>query len=439
MKRANDRALLLSLAALLLAVETQAQSAEDAGPVPSRPADASPLDGAGSLPLPGSAPSAALLGSTRDALIRAGDFAGALAPAEGVVAALAEDDPQLASQLMVLARIETEVGEYDTAETNYLRAVELVQRRDGDLSISLVSPYQALARTYIKSDQYPEAITALEQARHITQRNLGLFSLEQIGLLDDMTIAYLRAGDTSQAQRMQEARLETAIRHFGADNAQLIPFRYELANYYDRSRMRQHAREQYEAILTLEREEPDTPPEALLRPLRELVQVDILTGEDSGARLELTEMLAGDASISPRQRARALVALGDWEMVRNSVSSALDYYRQAHATFHSDPNAGGPFMAQPTLIDFVPPLSPVDRRARKLRYSWGTIVLQFDVSADAHISNVQVVSAEPAGVMEDAYARRLMETHVRPRLEDGIPVATDDIQLKHYFRYYVED
>jgi hypothetical protein len=92
------------------------------------------------------------------------------------------------------------------------------------------------------------------------------------------------------------------------------------------------------------------------------------------------------------------------------------------------------------MIDFVPPLSAVDRGVRSRRpYSWGQIVFDFGVSAEGRPLDVAKVAekSQPATAIESAYTRRLRETHFRPRIVDGQPVATDNVQLTHYFRYYV--
>jgi hypothetical protein len=63
------------------------------------------------------------------------------------------------------------------------------------------------------------------------------------------------------------------------------------------------------------------------------------------------------------------------------------------------------------------------------------------VSADGRPFNVEAVGrqgAEPS-VLETRYNRRLREAHFRPRIAAGLPVATDNVQFTHYFRYYVSD
>jgi hypothetical protein len=96
------------------------------------------------------------------------------------------------------------------------------------------------------------------------------------------------------------------------------------------------------------------------------------------------------------------------------------------------------YFAKPTMIDFVPPLTAVDHGARSKPWSIAHIDFGFDVSADGRPFNVAIAGAQgPASEIESRYSRRIRETHFRPRLVDGAPVDTQNVQLTHYFRFYV--
>jgi tetratricopeptide (TPR) repeat protein len=380
----------------------------------------------------------------RDAMAKAGDFSAALTPAQNVVSEQArEPDAHYADDLVALARIQNELGERDSAETNYLRAIDLIEMDDGEYSLRLIDAYRGLGRTYIKSAQYPEAIAALEQAQHISQRNLGLFNVEQTPLIDDITTAYLGIGDTVEARRMQLERLDNAVRRYGEDDPRVFPFRYQLADYYQKSRLPVSAREQYTAVL--EAQESHLGPEhpALLPPLRQLVRIDLLTAqtEETAAHDRLVSILEKNAEIDVVERGLSLATLGDWAIVADDPATARDYYNQAWMVLSSNPELDvASFFAKPAVIDFVPPLSAVDRGVRSRRpYSWGQIVFTFDVSADGRPLNVAKVAekSQPTSAIESTYTRRLRETHFRPRIVDGQPVATSNVQLTHYFRFYV--
>ena len=95
------------------------------------------------------------------------------------------------------------------------------------------------------------------------------------------------------------------------------------------------------------------------------------------------------------------------------------------------------YFSKPAMLDFIPPLTPVDRGDRKDAYAWAQVALEFDVSADGVPSDVRLVDAAPAPLLT-RFVRRMRETHFRPRLVDGQPVATNNVKSTHYFRYYVD-
>ena len=75
-------------------------------------------------------------------------------------------------------------------------------------------------------------------------------------------------------------------------------------------------------------------------------------------------------------------------------------------------------------------------RRRQDSYAWGIITLSFTVSAEGRASDVQVISSEPAGLMDARYIGRVRETYFRPRLLSGEPTLTNNVQLSHQFRYF---
>lgn len=383
----------------------------------------------------------------RDTLIRISDFNAALGPARTIVERqeAGEPDEQYAQDLQALARILAETREFESAEDTYVKAIDLIQSAEGEFSISLVDPYRGLGRTYIRAGRYPEAIAALEQAQHVNQRNLGLFNVEQTPIVDDITTAYLGLGNTVEARRMQLERLDNAMRRYGADDPRVFPFRYQLADYYERSRMPVSAREQYEEVLKSQESQLASTDPAMLSPLRRLMKIDLLTtqGEEHEAYDRLVAILAANPDLDPVERGMSLAALGDWATVTGDTAAARNYYQQAWAALSAKPDMDvAEFFSTPVALDFIAPLNPVDRNARSRPYSWAEVTFKFDLSADGRPFNVETLNRGgpgPATPLESRYNRRLREAHFRPRLVAGEPVATDNVQFTHYFRFYVEE
>ena len=352
----------------------------------------------------------------------------------------AAQDTEDASEAIERGRLQLEVAEYEEAQASYLEGISRLTAELGEFSPALIEPYSELARIYILNDQPLEAITVLEQARLVAQRNYGLFGLEQIALLDELGSALLFMGDTVEAQNLQRERMNVAVRRFGEDDPRTIPFRNHLANYYDQSRMRLRARDEYETILDIQRDAFGDDDGRLLIPLSRMAAIDILLGDSSSARRRIQQILESSTNATPVQRANALAVLGDWELVRGRTEAAHDYYRQAFESLRPEElSAAGDVFGTPRLINFVPPPSPVDLRGDRGPYAWGFIELLFSVSADGQAAGIVVTETIPVDYLERRYARQLAEARFRPRLVDGEPVATEAVSYSHGFRYFLQE
>jgi tetratricopeptide (TPR) repeat protein len=382
----------------------------------------------------------------RDAQTAGREYQAALKPAQDVIAAQAQSphDAAYAVDLAALGRIYAELRDIDAAESRYIEAISLIAKAEGEFSPALIDIYRGLGRSYIRGARYPEAITTLETAQNISQRNLGLFNVEQSPLLDDITTAYLGLGDTTEAQRRQLDRLDNAVRRFGADDPRVIPFRYVLANYYERSRQPESASKQYEEVLKSQATTHGDTDAGLLDPLREIVKIDLLLTQVSEPehRDRLAMLLERLPDADAAERGLSLAVLGDWAIVANDSAGARGYYNQAWAALAQSAQFDvTSYFSAPSMIDFVAPLNPVDRNAHSRRYAWAQIQFNFNVSPDGLPSNVTIVGLgddqEPTPI-QSQYNRRLREAHFRPRLVAGDPVLTTNVKSTHYFRYYLD-
>jgi hypothetical protein len=51
---------------------------------------------------------------------------------------------------------------------------------------------------------------------------------------------------------------------------------------------------------------------------------------------------------------------------------------------------------------------------------------------------VRIITREEQTLaLQQRYSRRMRETHFRPRLVDGVPVATTTVRSTHYVRRYI--
>lgn len=341
--------------------------------------------------------------------------------------------------LISQAKIQAELDELDAAEKSYLDGIELITNADGEFASALIGAYRGLADVFARRGDYPEAVTVLEQARHISHRNFGLFNLDQAELLDELSEVYEDAGDTRQAQEMQREMLGVAVKHFGGENVGVIPYHFRLAEYYELARMRGLAREQYAQALEILAEDPDAAPADSLKPLRELLRIDTLLGEQTGSQRRLTEALDSVPDAPASERAESLAVLGDAELAGGDFEQAQSLYADAYAAY-SDPAAADDFFRSPRMINFVPPPGPVDWGRRRNRdYAWGSITLAFALSPQGRARQIEVVNSDPPGLMDARYVQRIAEATFRPRLVDGLAVETPRLRYSHEFRYFLPE
>lgn len=352
------------------------------------------------------------------------------------------DERQIsAEELIALGGVQAELDQIDAAETSFLEGIERIIAADGEFASALIDGYRGLAKVFARRGEFAEATAVLEQARHVSHRNYGLFNLDQAEILDELSQILEDAGDTRQAHETQREILDVASRHFGSDDTGVIPYHYRLAEYYEAARMRGLAREQYEMALDILQGDPATAPEQILKPLYELLRIDTILGEPLRSRRRLEEALEAAPNAQPQVRAEALAAMGDSALVDGDTELAIGRYEQAYAELARDGAASADaFFAQPRMISFVPPPAPVDWGGRSERaYEWGSITLRFSLSATGRAERIQVIVADPPGLMDARYVRRLREAVFRPRLEAGEAVTTPRLRYFHEFRYFVAD
>ena len=376
----------------------------------------------------------------RDVFINIGDYNGALSPAQDIlnrsIQVFGEDDPRIVPDLNALARIQLELGEYALAESNYLTSISILESQSKKFPPELVEPYHGLGKAYLGSGNYGAAVTVLDQARHVSRRNEGLFNLDQIDILDDQTIALISLGDTIGAEALQRDRLNFAVKTLGEGNPEVVPYHYDLAAYYSNSRMKARARDQYQQALDIVVASGAEDDPALLPTLRAILALNLGARDTGKEALQIRSILDKNPPIDSLEHALSLTSLGDWHLTRlKARDEAFQYYRAAYSTASAEEQDS--IFGQPMMLDFVAPLN-LNRRKKRDTMSIGDISLELVVTAEGTVEDAQVVAAQPAGIADSAFLDQIAKTNFRPRFIDGVPVPTPRVRTHHRFWYFVE-
>lgn len=158
------------------------------------------------------------------------------------------------------------------------------------------------------------------------------------------------------------------------------------------------------------------------------------------------EIQLAQDSIESREEAQLLTEMGDWYTVfSNDHERATEYYREAWSVLREgegeEPAAAA--FAEPKRLAYQrSPLPPRGETATITLESnpeeqVGFVLVEYTVTKDGLAEDVQIVETSPPGWVrqERAVLRSMRTARFRPRLEEGEPVATPGIKIKHEFRY----
>lgn len=381
----------------------------------------------------------------RDAAIQEGELAVAQAAALEVIRRTegqhGADAIQLAQPLLQLARIHRAMGNGSEAERTYLRVLDIVESEQGKAGPDLITPYRELAQTLMDAERFGDAVGTLEEARSVSRRNFGLFNMGQVQLFDDLTRAHLGLNETKKAQEMQEEKVNLAVRNYGADDLRVAPYRSQLADYYQRSRLKVAAREEHRKALQIYVTQDPSDISARLKGLSQIMRLNFVLLGDEDEHIRIGQLL-NQENVSTAERAAAMALLGDFYFVRvEDRSQAERYWSEAYRLAQQVPPDTPDRISfnKPVMLDFVAPLNAVDRStSRRKRPAWGELTAVFSVDINGRAADIEVEMSEPNKRLAERYVERIAATHFRPRLVDSVPVATPRVRLTHAYRYFVD-
>jgi len=156
--------------------------------------------------------------------------------------------------------------------------------------------------------------------------------------------------------------------------------------------------------------------------------------------------LENDPRATPEQIAESIIGLGDWHLLFNRSSIAIDYYREAHAFLQARevPASRIASLLNPVVPQQLPDFTPLPHSRAKFgipadsSIGWdGHIDVSFSLSRFGNVRGLKLLDASDnvSPELERRLRRLLRSAPFRPRLIDGTPVADDAVTLRYYFSH----
>lgn len=380
------------------------------------------------------------------------DYERAQALAQGIVDAARDDfgsdDPRIAQPLTNLATVQQHAGEYGAAITTYKQAVAALRATGNARDPRLERPLRGLGIALYAAGRYEEAADALQRAAFITRVNQGLKSLDQLRVYPLLTQCYIAMGKYDEAVERQQARLAIVEAATGSGSPELEAAMSDAAGWLRRMGRYFDERRLDERRMDMLREQYGYDDPRLVPALRDLAGTYRSTYQPDLLGLQYIEHavdIERDApDISPAERARTLIALGDFYLTFHDAGRAAQYYGQAHDLLADagKQSAIAAMLEQPQPV-FFPDPPPASGTPNPPPAAWPAAEYQLQFTVDVHgrISDVEVLSIKP----EQARKRRarvlhaLRDARFRPRVTEQGPVATKGVRYDYRFRYLPEN
>ena len=372
-----------------------------------------------------------------------------------------------------IASYETRIAELEAAAGPH--AAELVEVRQG------------LGMLYQQAGDHRQAIAVLRDALQSVRINEGLYSINQVAILEAIIDSRVALGARGELRRDYEYLFWLYQRNYGDHNADLVPvikrvgqWYFDLYNFSPPNTTVEPliaADDLYAKALKILPE--DAPPrdradilykvavinhhvaEDVQDPMlshREIREAMIPHGRGSPYHNETAvRQYYADQSFHKGKRslkriietyektlpdgimdyARALVFMGDWLTVQRRVSEGARLYQRALAALEehdADPAQVDELFGEPQPIEQLPVPGEAEPQAGADSYYVDALL---DVPRSGWPTNIRIQAIHPPE--ETTLTRRaergIAATRYRPRYRNGQPVATSDVPLRFVFKH----
>ena len=371
-----------------------------------------------------------------------------------------------------------EQGEYEGSEEfleRYIRAVESAHYR---YHPDLVRPLTLLGDARFGQRRLDRALETYDRALHIRRVNDGLFAPEQVAVVYKQAATFKAMGNLQEAGNREEYAYSVLQKAYGPLSQDILPGTYRLAEWYRESFNIFAARALYERALHIyeaneqqssvsalpalkglvftyrqERFPPyyvsdartnslDTAPMSLSNRATVYSQQITVNNFPAAERAlqHIVRIRREHADSTPLEVYEAILDLADWHLMWEHFNKAHTLYEFVFAQMQELESVdAGEYFAEPLLLHMPLPADPKPPRSGAESAERdsipGFIEAAFRVSTNGSAQNVEILAADPEGLMDFRTRRSLRSSRYRPAMANGKAIPYENQTWRHEFRY----
>ncbi len=357
----------------------------------------------------------------------------------------------------------TAAGDYELGLSILESASAYLELRTNPFSTEWMNHIMATALAESGLGNLTDAEDTFRRAQHITHRQNGVYSPDQISIINYITANHLKSGRVIAADREQRFTLRISEQEFGPDSPEMLPILTRLGSYFAtrgstmpvalpaeirlrRDLLFKDSVNMYERAISIIEDQYGNMDLRLLGPLRGMASARLLQVTNRKYAENALQRAMAIVNANPDSdvgdQARALIDIGDLYVI-TSDRKASQYYLQAWNLLQDSEEtrlAATQFFSTPTRLhprrDDVLYLERKPDAAKNGEELFAE--LQYTVSAQGKVQHVQILDKNVPNEQVRILRGRLRATRFRPRIIDGEILPTEGLILNQKYHLLSE-
>ncbi len=351
--------------------------------------------------------------------------------------------------------IQSAAEDYDASLAMIEQGLQVMEMKTNRFSQMLINGIMAKGVTEMAMGRPEQAEDTFRRAQHITHRQGGVHTKEQLPIVHYLTSAHLWQGQRQDADREQFFSLRIAERSHGSGSLELLPTLNRLGIYFasrggtlpisvdpdTRNRMFRTSLHMHKRAFNIIERNFGGRDVRLVQPLRGMARARMLQMTNmEHAEIALERSLAiirAHPGSDLSDRARALVDLGDIYVITADDRASATYLEAWHLLQETPETqrVANNFFDEPVRI--YPPrrLHYLKRFPRAVEAGEPLFVdLAYSVTTKGRVQNVKVLKKNVPNAQARQLRQRMKNTRFRPRIQDANMARTEGLVIRQTFK-----
>jgi len=260
-----------------------------------------------------------------------------LAMAEHIVDLASEEfgknSNEMVTPLHNLGNVHRRLGNNSKARRYFKKSIDIAESLRGQYSPSINKTLADLGELYLGTQQYPQALEVLLRAQHIMHRTDGVYTLDQLHVLDWITQARLLSNQPKLADQQQRFAFRVSARNYAPGDVRLIAAMHKLGNWFRETGQYSDALATFQLLRDSILQNFESNDLRLIEPLRAIASIRLL--QEACCTDELLEQVVDLVAVNPgsdvEDQIWAITELADVVLAKRHMKKARNLYERAWA------------------------------------------------------------------------------------------------------------